>query len=355
MRHESGVDASPANTATCRNALWASKPSPMMSSFTTGSFVWGSAASAVTHGSWFLTIIRVAALTGRHKRRDRSQSFHPVYCGVALQLNEAIRPVAKHFEDESKLLLGREALARRQAAMHARAARLNGPVLGPCLVFALMLAGWLLVGVSGLAPRIPLGFDLVFLLFTVAVTMGLGRAIGAMLTAPDDEEMGAVGMAGCSSCGAFVPFKQGEAVSICTYCRAPALEPTTLAYELLKAGRVGLADGQERSASAQEENWRTARELRLLGIPLGVKGVVALVMLGAVGMTGALLYLLIAHPEGDHASWWMWLVIATAVVAAARHVKGAVKDLMADHQLCERRFNARIVPGDAYGPPGRRS
>ena len=78
MRHESGVDASPCNTATCRNALWASKPTHLISSFTDGSFVCGSAASALTHGSWFLTNIRVAALTGRHKRRDRSQAFHPV-------------------------------------------------------------------------------------------------------------------------------------------------------------------------------------------------------------------------------------------------------------------------------------
>jgi len=273
------------------------------------------------------------------------------YCGVALQLNEAIRPVAKHFEQEGKQLLGREALARRQAAMHARAATLNGPVMALCLTFALALTWWLIAGASGMARVIPLSINLPLLAFTVAVTLGLGRAIAAMLAAPDDEEMGAVGLAGCSNCGAFVPFKQGEAVSICSYCRAPALEPATLAYELLKAGRVGLADGHAKSHSAQAENWRTARELKLLGVRMGVGGYIALAMVAAFGMAGALVYLLIVRPEGDHATWWMWLVLVAAVIGAIRHVVRAVKALQVDHTAFERRFNVRIVAGDAFQPP----
>lgn len=273
------------------------------------------------------------------------------YCGVALQLNEEARPVATHFEEKARALLGREALARRQAAMHARAARLNGPMIALVMLFALVIAWWFLAGVSGIASAIPVVVTLALVAASVPSILGVGLVWAKMMEAPGDEELGAVGLAGCSNCGAFIPFAQGEAVSVCSYCRAPALQPATLAYELLQGGRQGLREGQEQHAAAEDENWRTAREARVGGIRFGVKGWVAVAMVGAFAMTGALVFLLISGPEESHATWWIWPIIVGAVAASVRMVIVSMKRLMADNVVFERRFGVRLTAGqDAYRP-----
>ena len=268
------------------------------------------------------------------------------YCGAAMQLRDEVKQGVQRYESEAHRLLGREALARRKAAMHARAARHNGPMVGLVVLFAIVLTWWLLAGVSGIAAKIPVGVNVGLVAFSLVSILAMGWVWASMMKAPADAELGAVGLAMCDNCGAFIPFKQGEAVTACAYCRGHALKPATLATELLAGGRAALRDGEEQFATAEADNWRTAAEARVGGARMGVGGWVVVSVLAACGMTGALIFGMLSPSGATHATWWIWVAIGGAVVAAIALVVRATKQLMADNAVFERRFGVRIVASE---------
>ncbi len=273
------------------------------------------------------------------------------YCRADLRLNEALRRGVQQYESAARSLIGREALARRKAAMHARAARHNASMIALAVFFSIVLTWWFLAGVTGIANKIPLGVNVTLVLVSVFVIIGFGKVWASMMKAPEDEELGAVGLAMCDNCGAFIPFKQGEALANCQYCFANALKPATLALELLQSGRDALRDGRRKSVAAEAENWRTAREARFAGMRLGATGWVVVAVVAAFGMTGAMLTLLVRSSEAVSSTWWIWVAIVLSVVAAVGMVVRAVKGLMLDNEAFERRFGVVVTAGDeAYHP-----
>lgn len=262
-----------------------------------------------------------------------------------------IRHVARQIEEAGSALLGREALARRKAAMHERAARRNGPMVALVVVFALLITWWFVAGVSGVAAKLPPVVTGPLVVITVVATIGLGMLWVSMMRAPDDEELGAVGLARCGNCGGFVPFRQGEAFGACEYCQAHALEPATLARELLARGHAAAQAGERDLDAAVAENWRTAREARVGGIRFGVGGWVAVCIVGACGMTAAIVYGLLSKGQDSYPTWWIWIAVVGAAIAMIALVVRGVKRTMADNQRFERRFGVRLVAGaDDYRP-----
>lgn len=273
------------------------------------------------------------------------------FCGVAVRFDRPAHQQELAHADAERALLQKEAVARRWAVMHARAARYNGSIVVLVLAFAVLLTWWFVAGVSGVATKIPPPVTVPLVLVSALVNLALGLAWARAMKQPTDLELGAVAMATCSGCGGVMPFDQGLAGGTCPYCGAHGLKTAEAAKAILAQGQHNLAVGQHDEVVAAQSNVDTAANVDVRGVRLGPGGAMALVFLGVAAITAALIFGLTSG-GATYATWWIWLVVVGSVVAMIAIVVRGVKASMTAREAFERRFGVRLH-AQIYQPPPR--
>lgn len=271
------------------------------------------------------------------------------FCGVALRFDRPAHQREVAQADAERALLQKEAVARRWAVMHARAARYNGVIVVLVVVFAVLLTWWFVAGVSGIAAKVPPVVTIPLVLVSAVVNLALGLTWARVMEQPSDLELGSVAMATCSGCGGVMPFDQGTAGGTCAYCGAHGLKTAEAAKAMLAQGHANLAVGRRDEAMAAQANVDTAANIDVRGVRLGPGGVMAIVFMGVAAITGALVFALVSD-GATYATWWIWFVVVGSVVAMITLVVRGVKASIAAKEAFERRFGVKLH-AQMYQPP----